>query len=70
MGVKGLLRWIKKKYPRVIRETTPTFENYDMLFVDIPQYVSIIFQSTDKPYSNDSMLMCNILSDIDKLVQF
>lgn len=70
MGVRGLLTWIKKKYPQAIRKTGPTLDNYDMLFVDIPQYVVNIFHATAKPYSNSSILMCNILSDIDRLVQF
>ena len=46
MGVPGLLKWIKKKYPQAIRKTGPAFNNYDMLFVDIPQYVQSTFQLT------------------------
>lgn len=70
MGVPKLLNWIKKKYPRAIRKTLPTFESYDMLFVDMPQYVQSTFQLTKKPYSNSCILISKILSNIDRVVQF
>ena len=49
MGVRGLLTWIKKKYPQAIRKTGPTFDNYDMLFVDIHNMLLTYFMQRLSP---------------------
>lgn len=70
MGVPQFLRWIKRRYPHVVREAPQSYENTGMVFIDVPAYISAIFCLTARPYSNTCILMANILSDLDRLIQY